>query len=103
MILSKCELQLRRNGIAVGKRSDGMTSGVHLYVNCGITGRAFANTIEFKRNVTYRVGAVQHSSLATTYRRAGQGIATDGKFVIECLIDLVDVFSNDFIKSNSTK
>ena len=100
IILNKCELQLRRNGISLGKRGDGLASGFHLYVNCGITGTAFANSLEFKRMVSYSVGSSKHAVMATTYNTGGQGIASEGSFVLQNLLDSIDVFSNEFIKCN---
>jgi len=100
-IASKTELQLRRNGVPVGSRKNAYASGVHLYVNCGVTGKAFALSVEFRREVSYRAGGQTHSVMSSTYNQGGQGTHSgDRQFIVQTLTDFLDVFSNDFLKSN---
>lgn len=101
LIINKVELQLRRNGVPVGTKADSLVDRMYLYVNCGFTGPAFAINIDFKRQVFYLVGDKLHSVTASTYHRGGQGThGSDRGHVIKVLTDLIDEFSNDFLKSN---
>ena len=101
LITTKVELQLRRNGVLVGTEDDAAESGMFLYVTCGVTDIAYALNIHFKRFVFYRVGDDLHSVTASTYQKGGRGThAYDSQYVIQFLIDLIDMFSNDFLKAN---
>lgn len=100
LIESKVELQLRRNGIAVGTREDGFESDLYLYVVVGVTTNAFAVNIDFMRKVYYHVGDNIHSVRGSTYSKSGSGIYGNSQYMIQMLIDFIDLFSNDFLKSN---
>lgn len=101
LIVNKVELQLRRNGIPVGSMEDGLKSGIYLYVNCGVTGNAFSINVDFERDVKYFVGNDVHSVTASTYHLGGQGIHNnDSRWVIENILNFIDTFSNDFLRSN---
>jgi hypothetical protein len=101
LIRSKAELQLRRNGVPVGAREDALASGIYLYVKCGVTGKAFALNIDFHRDVIYSVDGNLHSVNASTYHKGGQGThGGDASYVIQALTDIIDMFSNDFLRAN---
>lgn len=69
--MSKVELQLRRNGVPVRTEEDSFAFGVYLYVDVGVTGRAFSLGIDFYRRVCYLVGEDLHAGYASTYRLGG--------------------------------
>lgn len=103
-ITGKAELQLRKNGVPVGTKEESILSGSYLYVNCGVTGRAFAIDIDFRRKVFYRVGDVIHSVTGSTYHTGGQGThGANSRYVVQAMTDLIDLFSNDYLRSNQQK
>jgi len=100
-ITSKVELQLRKNGIAVGTNEEALASGLYLYVTCNVIGKAFSVSIEFQREVSYRVGNKLHTIYAPTYIREGTGThGSKRNYIVQALVDYIDEFSNDFLKSN---
>lgn len=105
LITSKVELQLRRNGISVGTREEGLVSGVYLYVNVGVTGQAFAVSVEFKRKLVYPVDGKIYSVFATTYDQGSLGIygSRGSNFILENLLKLIDIYSNDFLRANESR
>lgn len=101
LIASKVELQLRRNGIPVGTQNDYAVSGAYLYVNIGVTKVAFSLRIDFNREVFYRVGNKQYTVSASTYSKGGTGTHNNNnRYVVDNLTDLIDQFSNDYIRTN---
>ncbi len=104
LIKSKVELQLHRNGITVCNKEDQTKSDVYLYVQCNVKSNAFSIKIHFNRIMYYWVGKNKHIVVASPYHKDVVGIhGFDREFIIQGLIDLVDIFSNDFIKSNQKK
>lgn len=101
LVAGRVELQLRRNGVPVGTREDSFASGVCLYVDCGIIGKAFALSIDFNRDVFYRVGDEVHSLTASAYNNGVLG-THDGncRDVIQALTDIIDLFSENFLGTN---
>lgn len=101
LITSKVELQLRRNGVPVGSEQEALASGTFLDVNCGVTGKAFALNVDFNREVSYLVDGKLRSVIASTYHKGARGThGGDSRNVMQLLTDIIDVFSNDYLRSN---
>ncbi|MBT3193124.1 MAG: hypothetical protein HN341_11270 [Verrucomicrobia bacterium] len=101
LITNKVELQLRRNRIPVVTQKESDASSVYLYVNVNVMRRAFSYAVEFNRKVFYRVDGTLYSLKATTYTRGGVGThGGDRNYLLQNVIDKVDQFSNDYLRSN---
>ena len=101
-ILSKVELELRRNGITP---EDGSVSdrGYFIYINVSVTGDAYAWEVSFGRQIEYDVKGKKYRRLSHTYSKEGYGtygVESEARNVImNEVISAVDILSNKILES----
>jgi len=97
LVQSKVELQLRKNGL--NSVTADLHSPYYCYVNIGVVGNAFTISVDFDRRVTYEVNGLKFTRIASVYHKEGAGDGANGKYIINALLDSIDMLSNEIQKS----
>ena len=101
VIKNKVELQLRRNGLIPVDEETGIRRGMYLYININVVGLSYSWAVRFYRRVVYWVEEEPYFLLTTTWNIGGVGThGGDSKYIIDFLLDGVDIFSNAFLSVN---
>lgn len=102
LIRSKIELALRQNDIEVLNKFD--LSPYSLDIKIDFVGDKYSGSfgvdLHFKRIVTYSSGDTTHRKYTPTYVQDVTGTAISKDFIINTLQDEIDIFINEFHKSN---
>ena len=66
-----------------------------------IASGSFTITISFERRVFYRSGGKWFTTVGTTWRSSGTGIAHgSADYILDRIAEHVEVFCNEFLKAN---
>ena len=99
LIQAKVELQLRKHGLKGTNESRG---NGFLYINVITVENAFCVFVSYARHVTYTVGLETFNTYGRVWTQNGAGIHSgDGSFLIERILELVDIFSAEYLKANN--
>ena len=97
LIRNKVELRLRQNGIRIANKITGMS----LYIRVTVYGGVYGFNVSFHRLVDYTVHSKSYVVFAETYNKFGHGMhAGNLRYVIDSILDGVDIFLGDFLRVN---
>ena len=103
LIRNKVELRLRQNGIRISNETDWLLSagGTYLHISVGVTDGAYSFSISLNRIVNYTVDSKSYKVFAETYNISAFGICGESlRYVIDNILNYVDIFSGDFLRVN---